>query len=181
MKDYMGRTSMSASVYKASKDGAAAGHSGKKSSTNPHPPGSREHTAWSIAHSRTFSKDRKEKAIESTNPLINATAKLISQQSTLSEMGDKKGFEQAMDRRLVESASQSKRMIIRQMKSDLAGLNKKAQNHRSIAAFHKDCLATATRVDDAEHSQFMSDVHKDLADRVQAHANKLAVKIKSKK
>ena len=85
------------------------------------------------------------------------------------------------EKNLRESVSQGRRMIVRQMKSDLDGLNKKAQNHRSISAFHKDCLATATRVDDAERCQFMSNVHEDLANRVQAHADKLAAMIKSKK
>jgi len=83
------------------------------------------------------------------------------------------------EKHLRESVSQGRRAIVRQMKSDLDGLNTKAQNYRSISAFHKDCLATATRVDDAEHSQFMSDVNKDIANRVQAHADELAAKIKA--
>lgn len=81
---------------------------------------------------------------------------------------------------LTESVSQGKRMIRRQMRQDLSNIKNTVQSHRNIADFHKDCLATATRVDDAEHSQFMSDLHTNMAKIAQGAADKLEAKLKRK-
>ena len=81
---------------------------------------------------------------------------------------------------LVESASQSRRMIIRQMKADLEKMKVRLDMHKDNAAFHRDSLATATRVDDAEHSQLMQDYHTDMAKTHQEWIDKLTTRLKRK-
>lgn len=106
-KDYRPRLpSMSASEHLASSDGAAAGKSGYKSTANPHPAGSPEHRAWHKAHSAAFMSHKphvthvispqnripppKKETVshyskESTNPLIDAAVKSLSEQSPMSD------------------------------------------------------------------------------------------------